>query len=147
MAMSELFTVTALISIALMIAAYWQSDDDGGMRNIPLAPMWSAVTDPDLKALLHPALAFDHPREVVSDPDLTTEEKRAILSSWASDACSVESQPAMRLPPGAKHPVCFDEIVDALRSLDSGPLPKWKRALRRQRSDSNENPDGSLSLT
>jgi hypothetical protein len=30
MAMSELFTVTALISIALMIAAYWQSDDDGG---------------------------------------------------------------------------------------------------------------------
>jgi hypothetical protein len=117
------------------------------MRNIPLGPMWSAVTDPDLNALLHPASAFEHPREVVSDPDLTNEEKRAILSSWASDVCSVESQPAMRLPPGAKHPVCLDEIVDALRSLDSGPLPKWKRALRRQRSDSNENPDGSLSLT
>jgi hypothetical protein len=29
MAMGELFTVTALISIALMIAAYWQSDDGG----------------------------------------------------------------------------------------------------------------------
>jgi phage gpG-like protein len=66
------------------------------MRNILLAPMWSAVSDPDLNALLHPASAFDHPREVVNDPDLTTEEKRAILSSWASDACSVESQPAMR---------------------------------------------------
>jgi hypothetical protein len=67
------------------------------MRNIPLGPMWSAVTDPDLNALLHPASAFEHPREVVSDPDLTNEEKRAILSSWASDVCSVESQPAMRL--------------------------------------------------
>jgi hypothetical protein len=117
------------------------------MRNILLAPMWSAVSDPDLNALLHPASAFDHPREVVNDPDLTTEEKRAILSSWASDACSVESQPAMRLPPGAKHPVCFDEIVDALRSLDSGALPKWKRVLRREPSGSNENPDGGLPLT
>jgi hypothetical protein len=28
------------------------------------------------------------------------------------------------LAPGAKHPVGFDEIVDALRGLDSGPLPK-----------------------
>ena len=31
MTMGELFTVTALISIALMIAAYWQSDDNGGL--------------------------------------------------------------------------------------------------------------------
>jgi hypothetical protein len=31
MAMGELFTVPALISIALMIAAYRQSDDDGGL--------------------------------------------------------------------------------------------------------------------
>jgi hypothetical protein len=31
MAMGELFTVTVLISIALMITAYWQSDDDGGL--------------------------------------------------------------------------------------------------------------------
>jgi hypothetical protein len=93
------------------------------MRNIPFAPMWSDVTDPDLNVLLHPASAFEHPRDVVNDPDLTTEEKRAILSSWASDACSVESQPAMRLPPGAKRPVGFDEIVDALRSpiMDRSP--------------------------
>jgi hypothetical protein len=117
------------------------------MRNIPFAPMWSDVTDPDLNVLLHPASAFEYPRDVVNDPDLTTEEKRAILSSWASDACSVESQPAMRLPPGAKRPVGFDEIVDALRSLDHGPLPKWKRVLRRERSGSNENPDGGLPIT
>jgi hypothetical protein len=33
------------------------------MRNVLLAPMWSAVTDPDLNALLHPASAFEHPRD------------------------------------------------------------------------------------
>jgi hypothetical protein len=117
------------------------------MRNALLAPMWASLSDPELDALLHPASAFDHPRDVLNDPDLTTEEKRAILSSWASDACSVESQPAVRLAPGAKHPVSFDEIVDALRSLDSGPLPKWKRVVRRARSGSGENPDGGLPLT
>ena len=116
------------------------------MSSIPFAPMWSTVADPDLDSLLHPAAAFGHPQDVVNDPDLTIEEKRAILSSWASDACSVESQPSVRLPPGAKHPIGFDEIVDALRSLDSGPLPKWKRMVRRTRSGSNENPDGSLPL-
>jgi hypothetical protein len=31
MTMGDLFTVTALISIALIIAAYWQSEDDGGL--------------------------------------------------------------------------------------------------------------------
>ena len=31
MTISDLFTITALISVALMIAAYWQSDDDGGL--------------------------------------------------------------------------------------------------------------------
>jgi hypothetical protein len=31
MTMGDLFTITALISVALMIAAYWQSDDGGGL--------------------------------------------------------------------------------------------------------------------
>ena len=38
----------------------------------------------DLDQLLHPAQAFGHPSEVVNDPDLTLNEKRAILASWAS---------------------------------------------------------------
>ena len=42
-------------------------------------------------ALLHPAQAFSHPSDVVNDPDLTLNEKRAILASWASDACAVDS--------------------------------------------------------
>jgi hypothetical protein len=78
----------------------------------------------ELDQLLNPAAVFDHPRDVLNDPDLTREEKRAILSAWASDACAVESMPALRQSPGAKAPVTFDEIVDALRSLDDDPPPR-----------------------
>ena len=116
------------------------------MRHIGLAPLWSDI-DPELDSLLHPASAFDHPQDVVRDPDLTTEEKRAILSSWASDSCAVESQLAMRLPPGAKQPVGFDNIVDALRSLDRAPLPKWKCVLPQRGSSSTENQNGGFPLT
>jgi hypothetical protein len=78
------------------------------MSYIGHAPPWAKI-DPDLEKLFHPASAFDHPQDMVRDPDLSTEEKRAILSSWASDACAVESQPAMRLPPGAAQPVKIAE--------------------------------------
>ena len=50
----------------------------------------------DLNQLLHPAQAFGHATEVVNDPDLTLNEKRAILASWASDACAVEAAPDLR---------------------------------------------------
>jgi hypothetical protein len=70
----------------------------------------------DLDELLHPARAFDHPRDVVGDPDLTLNEKRAILASWASDACAIEAAPALR--EGRAAPVPFDDIMDALRLLD-----------------------------
>ena len=53
----------------------------------------------DLDDLLHPAQAFSHPADVVNDPDLTLNEKRAILASWASDACAVESVPELRRAP------------------------------------------------
>jgi hypothetical protein len=56
--------------------------------------------------------------DVVNDPDLTTQEKRAVLASWASDACAVEAAPELRQP-GA-HVVAFDDIMDALKRLD-GP--------------------------
>jgi hypothetical protein len=78
----------------------------------------------DLNALLHPASAFDHPRDVLNDPDLTRHEKRAILSSWASDACAVASAPGLRMAPGARQTVTFDEIIDALRSLDDPTPPR-----------------------
>lgn len=71
----------------------------------------------DLDQLLHPAQAFGHPSEVVNDPDLTLNEKRAILASWASDACAVEAAPELRRSPGGPV-VRFDEIMDTLRTLD-----------------------------
>jgi hypothetical protein len=67
--------------------------------------------------LLHPARAFKHPSAVVKDPDLTLNEKRAILSSWASDACAVEAAPDLRQPTDGP-PVKIDDIMDALKSLD-----------------------------
>ena len=71
----------------------------------------------DLDQLLHPAQAFAHPSEVVEDPDLTLNEKRAILASWASDACAVEAAPALRSS-ACGAPVKFDDIMEALRTLD-----------------------------
>ena len=78
----------------------------------------------ELDQLLHPASIFDHPRDVLNDPDLTKQEKRAILSSWASDACAVDSAPWLRQPPGSRGPVSFDDIVDALRALDDDDRPR-----------------------
>jgi hypothetical protein len=75
----------------------------------------------DFNALLHPGTVFAHPRDVVSRPDLTLAEKRAILASWASDAAAIASCPALRAPEGLRAPVHVDEILDALRSLDDDP--------------------------
>ena len=92
--------------------------------------------DIDLTELLHPAQAFGHPSEVVSDPDLTLNEKRAILASWASDACAIEAAPALRAGPRGQS-VPFDDIMDALRQLDreASCARSRHRALRRRLFD------------
>jgi len=92
--------------------------------------------DFDLDELLHPSQAFSHPSEVVSDPDLTLNEKRAILASWASDACAVDSAPALRRSGPGRSPVGFDDVMDALRTLDkqaSGESERYRRQERRRR--------------
>ena len=71
----------------------------------------------DIEDLLHPAQAFDHPQDVVKDPDLTLKEKRAVLASWASDACAVEAAPALRCARDGR-PISIDAILEALRELD-----------------------------
>src|ERR1700740_452278 len=92
----------------------------------------------DIDDLLHPAQAFEHPRHVVSDPDLTLNEKRAILASWASDACAIEAAPALRSTPGMGRPVRFDDIMDALRALDRQAVesyrapPHYRRVLEKR---------------
>jgi hypothetical protein len=89
----------------------------------------------ELDELFHPARAFAHPSDVVADPDLTLNEKRSILASWASDACALEACPDMRDVPGAGR-VKFDDIMDALRTLDRESnrwLPKYRRIQREHR--------------
>ena len=77
------------------------------------------TSDLALDRVLDPARFFDSPAAVLDAACLDTQEKRAILSSWASDACAVESMPALLRPPGARQPVTFDEIMDALRVIDA----------------------------
>jgi hypothetical protein len=86
----------------------------------------------DLDCLLHPAQAFDHPSAVLRDPDLTLNEKRAILAAWASDACAVEAAPELRAGPAGM--VKFDDIMDALRELDRQASASDKRMRKSLRS-------------
>jgi hypothetical protein len=92
----------------------------------------------DLDDLLHPAQAFSHPSDVVNDPDLTLNEKRAILASWASDACAIKSAPTLRRVPNGGVPVGFDDVMDALRTLDkqqgeAARSDRYRRVLRGRR--------------
>lgn len=62
---------------------------------------------------------------------LTIDERRAILSSWASDFCAVDSTPALRQAPFAVEPITFDEIMDTLLSLDRLGQSGGRRAIER----------------
>ena len=57
------------------------------------------------------------PFAVVVDPDMSLEDKRAMLADWASDARTVRDHPAFRqLDNGAV--LDIDSILSALKSLD-----------------------------
>jgi hypothetical protein len=62
------------------------------------------------------------PQEVLAHPTLVSSEKRALLASWASDACAVENLPNWRKLPETGTLVPLDEILDALQALDGGAL-------------------------
>jgi hypothetical protein len=108
---------------------------------------YSAEVGWDPNDLLHPAQAFEHPSHVVNDPDLTLNEKRAILASWASDACAPEAAPHLRCALGGKQPVLFDDVMDALRTLDKQANEKdsarYRRVLRRSRLENRLRPSSS----
>jgi hypothetical protein len=89
----------------------------------------------DFDELVHPSQLFEHPRDVVRDPDLSLNEKRAILASWASDACAIEAAPALRKTHFGRV-VSFDEIMDAIRSLDS-ELVRSARSKSRRATSAN----------
>jgi hypothetical protein len=71
-----------------------------------------------LERWLRPGVGFTHPRDVLKDPLLTTAEKRAVLSSWASDASAVQDEPTLRWLLGTAEPVPLRDIREALDRLD-----------------------------
>jgi hypothetical protein len=85
----------------------------------------------NLDSLLHPAGAYRTPMEVVNDPGMTVQEKRAILASWASDACAVEAAPELRQPQSVR----FDHVIDALKYLDgeAATQPNYSKFINRAR--------------
>jgi hypothetical protein len=71
-----------------------------------------------LERLLRPAVGFSDPSDVLKDPELDAVEKRAILSSWASDACAVENHPTQRWLLGAPAPAPLQDVLEALARLE-----------------------------
>jgi hypothetical protein len=68
---------------------------------------------------------------VLKDPKLSSDEKRAILSAWASDMYAVEYSPMLRMIPGHTAPLRLSEILDALCGLDDDdPPPRGGKAMR-----------------
>jgi hypothetical protein len=81
-----------------------------------MTEMWTH-RDFSFDNLLQPGRAFKTPHDVVNDDDLTINEKRAILASWASDAAASPDSPTLRQTPDGSL-VEFDDILDALKQLD-----------------------------
>jgi len=71
-----------------------------------------------LERWLRPAVGFEHPTDVLKDPMLDLSDKRAVLSSWASDASAVQDEPSLRWLLGTPSPVPFSEVMDAIVRLD-----------------------------
>lgn len=98
------------------------------MHSVP-----SAETSMPLNWLVTPALAFNHPNEVLTNPNLTDPERKAILASWASDAHAVENMPWLRrLENGSI--VSLSEVLAALRALDRGADDEPKRSTSPRRA-------------
>lgn len=72
---------------------------------------------------------FNHPDDVLGDASLTREEKKALLASWASDACSVENAPAVRQI-GSGAIVSLADILAALNALDAHQNEAARRTRR-----------------
>ena len=70
------------------------------------------------RRLLRPALGFNRPADVLKDPLLADSDKRAIMASWASDACAPHDHPDLRWFIGSDGPVPRNEVIEALRRLD-----------------------------
>jgi len=85
-----------------------------------------------VETFLHSLSHYGSPDEVLRDARLSTNEKRVILSSWASDMYAVDCHPALREIPGIPHRLRLEEILAALKELDddNDPPPRGGVAMR-----------------
>jgi hypothetical protein len=90
---------------------------------------------------VEPALGvLGQPDDVLHDPHLTLQEKRAVLASWASDIHAVPHIPSLRqLPDGSI--IKVDDVLGALWALDERldasngeSTPFWQRTFKRRRT-------------
>jgi hypothetical protein len=104
------------------------------MKNSGFSMRQNEAFDVELDTFLHPAMAFEHPRDVVNDPDLTLKEKRADPCVLGTEACAVA--PALRCVPGTGRPLPVDETLEALRALDkqadATDTARYRRSVRRR---------------
>ncbi|WP_461350682.1 hypothetical protein [Bradyrhizobium sp. USDA 4454] len=84
------------------------------------------------ESLFHSVSHYNSPAEVLNDARLSTDEKRVILSSWASDIYVVESQPTLREVPGIPHRLLLSDILAALKRLndEDDPPPRGGMAMQ-----------------
>ena len=71
------------------------------------------------KAKLNPAASFKGPQEVVSNQELSREQKIDILQRWEEDATALEVAEEEGMP--GPQPKLLQPIRDALHSLDFWP--------------------------
>jgi hypothetical protein len=82
-----------------------------------LTPPLTRIPDA-CQRLLRPAIGFNRPADVLKDPLLDDREKRAVLASWASNACALVDHPDLRWFIGSDGPVPLNEVLEAIARLD-----------------------------
>ena len=86
----------------------------------------------NIERFFHPVSHYKSPDDVLNDARLSADEKRVILSSWASDMYAVESHPTLREVPGMPNTLRLNDILSALKQLDdeNEPPPRGGLAMR-----------------
>lgn len=69
------------------------------------------------KALLNPAQAFAHPKDVLTEQSFSREQKIQVLRRWEYDALELEVAEEENM--GGGSPSVLSEILDALHQLDA----------------------------
>lgn len=107
--------------------------------------MSRALYDPVASLQFRPDAHHRSVQAVLDDRKLSSDEKRAILSAWASDMYAVESSPTLRMIPGHATPLDLGEILRALRRLDDDDPPPSGGAMKGMPAG-NEEPDGHVEI-